>query len=273
MRYCVCAPVGHLKGDGFAEAFVVEFVRSIVGLGLFLVMPEQCRIHAIWRRGTLGAHVMSFVVLSDFDGTVVTIDTAEYALRKFADGDWKAVEREFERGDITFEECLRRQFAMIKVPERKILDELRPVTILRPNFGTFVKFCEEQGIPLIIVSGGLDFYIRHFLSLEGLVESVSIYAPKAEFTANGIQVTFPELLDKESVNFKDDLVRYRRRRGDRAIYVGNGLGDYPAVSAANYSFVIKGSALAKLCRKSNLLFKEIEDFRDATETLKHLINE
>lgn len=113
---------------------------------------------------------MGFVILSDFDGTVVTIDTAEYALKKFAEGDWKAIEDEFERGDITFEECLRRQFAMIKVSEKKLLDELRPVTILRPNFGNFVEFCEKQRIPLTIVSGGLDFYIRHFLSLEGLLE-------------------------------------------------------------------------------------------------------
>lgn len=102
---------------------------------------------------------------------------------------------------------------------------------------------------------------------------MNIRAPKAEFTINGIRVTFPELLDKGSVNFKDDLVRYHRRQGDRAIYVGNGLGDYPAVKAADYSFVIKGSTLAKLCRNTSIPFKEIEDFRDAIQTVKHLLGE
>lgn len=214
---------------------------------------------------------MGFVILSDFDGTVVTIDTAEYALRKFAEGDWKAVEHEYERGDITFEECLRKQFAMLKMPEKELLEELKSVTVLRPNFGIFLDFCEGQRIPLIIVSGGLDFYIRHFLSSEGLLERVSICAPKAEFTTNGIQVTFPALLDKGSVNFKDDLVRYHKRQGDATIFVGNGLGDYPAVRAADYSFVIKDSALAELCRNTGLRYREIEDFRDAIETVKCLL--
>lgn len=214
---------------------------------------------------------MGFVILSDFDGTVVTIDTAEYALRKFAEGDWKAVEHEYERGDITFEECLRKQFAMLKVPEKKLLEELESVTVLRPNFGTFLDFCEEQRIPLTIVSGGLDFYIRHFLRSQGLLERVNICAPKAEFTTNGIRVTFPELLDRGSVNLKDDLVRYHKRQGERAIYVGNGLGDYPAVRAADYSFVIKDSALAKLCRTTSLPYKEIEDFQETIGTVKRLL--
>jgi 2-hydroxy-3-keto-5-methylthiopentenyl-1-phosphate phosphatase len=216
---------------------------------------------------------MNLVILSDFDGTIVTIDTAAYALQKFADGDWKAVEDEFERGEITFEECLRKQFTMLKVPERKLLDELDHVTVLRPNFGNFVQFCEEQKIPVIIVSGGLDFYIHHFLRGEGLFDHLSIRAPKAKFTINGIQVTFPELSDKGSVNFKDDLVRYHRKLGDRVIYVGNGLGDYPPVRSANFSFVIKDSALAKMCRNTDLPFKEIEDFRDAIETVRHLPRE
>jgi len=211
---------------------------------------------------------MSFVILSDFDGTIVTIDTAEYALRKFADGDWKAVEHEFERGDITFEECLRKQFAMLKAPEKQLLEELKPVTVLRPNFGTFLDFCDKHRIPLIIVSGGLDFYIRHFLRSARLLERVSIYAPKAELTTNGIRVIFPELSDRGSVNFKDDLVRYYKRQGERPIYVGNGLGDYPAVKTADYSFVIKDSTLAELCRTTTLPYTEIEDFQEVIEKVK-----
>jgi 2-hydroxy-3-keto-5-methylthiopentenyl-1-phosphate phosphatase len=216
---------------------------------------------------------MGSVMLSDFDGTVVTIDTAEYALQKFAEGDWKAVEGEFQRGEISFEECLRRQFEMIKVPEEKLLDELRPITILRPNFDRFIEFCEEQRIPVIIVSGGLDFHIRSFLGSEGLLDHVTLCAPKSEFTINGIKVTFPELLDKASASFKDDLARYHKRRGDRVIYVGNGLGDFPAVRYADFSFVIKDSPLAKLCRKTSLPFKEVDDFQDVIETIKNLFGE
>lgn len=214
---------------------------------------------------------LNFVFLSDFDGTIVTIDTAAHVLEKFADGDWKGVEGEFVRGEITFEQCLRRQFAMLKVPEKRLLDELEPITVFRPNFGNFVKFCTERKIPVIIASAGLDFCIRHFLRKEGLLEKVSICVPKSEFTAAGIQVTFPELLAKASVNFKDDLVRYHKGLGEKAIYAGDGLGDYPAVRSADFSFVIRGSALANMCRNTGLPFKEMEDFRDAIETVSQLL--
>lgn len=215
---------------------------------------------------------MGFIILSDFDGTIVNIDTAEYALRKFAQGDWHAVEDLFERGEITFEECLRRQFAMIRVSKKVLLNELIHITSFRPSFGNLVRYCEEQQVPFIIVSGGLDFLIRHFMSLEGSIERVEIHAPKAECTANGIKVTFPELLDRTSVNFKDDLVRHYRKRGDKVVYVGNGIGDYPAVCAADFSFVIKDSPLARLCRNTKFPYNEIEDFQEVIEGVKQLIS-
>jgi 2-hydroxy-3-keto-5-methylthiopentenyl-1-phosphate phosphatase len=215
---------------------------------------------------------MGFIILSDFDGTIVNIDTAEYALRKFAQGDWQAVEDLFERGKITFEECLRRQFAMIRVSERVLLNELSHVTSFRPSFRQLVEYCEGHQMPFIIVSGGLDFLIHHFLSLEGLIERVEIYAPKSECTTGGIEVTFPKLLDGSSINFKDDLVKHHRKRGERVVYVGNGIGDYPAVCAADLSFVIKDSALAQLCRNTKLPYNEIEDFQEVIEGVKKLIS-
>jgi 2-hydroxy-3-keto-5-methylthiopentenyl-1-phosphate phosphatase len=215
---------------------------------------------------------MGFIILTDFDGTIVDIDTAEYALRKFAQGDWQAVEDLFERGEITFEECLRRQFAMIRVSEEEMLSELNHVTSFRPGFGELVQYCQEHQVPFLIVSGGLGFLIRHFLSLEGSIQCVEIHAPKAECTANGIKVTFPELLDESSVNFKDDLVRYHRRRGEKVVYVGNGVGDYPAVRAADFSFVIKDSALARLCQSVKFPYNEMEDFREVIRGLRQLIS-
>jgi len=211
--------------------------------------------------------------LSDFDGTAVTIDTAEYALRKLAQGDWKGVDDEFVRGEISFEECLQRQFAMLKEPVNELISELEPVTFLRRNFDGFVKFCESRRVPVVIVSGGLDFYIRHFLTTEGLLDHVVLYAPKSEFTKDGLRVSFPQSLVKGSVNFKEDQVIYQKRLGEKTVYIGNGVGDYPAAKAADVAFAIKGSPLADLCRRTSVLFKEIEDFKDVAEAVKHLLGE
>lgn len=52
---------------------------------------------------------MECVVLTDFDGTMVTIDTAEFVLDKFVDGDWRVIVEQLEKGGVTFEESLKRE--------------------------------------------------------------------------------------------------------------------------------------------------------------------
>jgi 2-hydroxy-3-keto-5-methylthiopentenyl-1-phosphate phosphatase len=119
-----------------------------------------------------------------------------------------------------------------------------------------------------VVSGGLDFSIRHFLAQKGWLNSVSIFAPKAKHTANGVTLTFPKRFDEMSANFKDDLVRNFRKEGKRVIYMGNDLGDYSAVKIADLSFAIKDSRLSELCRNGGVACIEITDFQQVVESIK-----
>jgi 2,3-diketo-5-methylthio-1-phosphopentane phosphatase len=208
------------------------------------------------------------VVLTDFDGTMVTIDTAEFVLDKFADKKWRVIDEQLERGEVTFEESLKREFAMLKVPEETMLEALGPATRFRPNFDKLIEYCRDQHFPLVVVSGGLDFSIRHFLGLKGWLNSVEIFAPKATCTEGGVTLSFPERLDQMSVNFKDDLVRYHRKCGRKVVYIGNGLGDFPAAKVADLPFAIKGSRLAELCRSGGVACREITDFQEAVESIR-----
>jgi 2-hydroxy-3-keto-5-methylthiopentenyl-1-phosphate phosphatase len=211
---------------------------------------------------------MSFVVLCDFDGTIVTIDTAEYVLDKFVKEDWRAIDVQLERGEITFEESLEREFAMLKVPEKAMLEALEPVTYFRPNFEMMVRYCKENHFPLIVVSGGLEFSLRHFLGLRGWLGDLEIYGPKAQCTGDGVSVTFPDLFDQASTNFKDDLVKYYRNQGQKVVYVGNGFGDFPAAKIADLAFAIEGSRLAELCKMGGISFREITDFQDVVDSIR-----
>ncbi|MGD0177480.1 MAG: HAD-IB family phosphatase [Candidatus Bathyarchaeia archaeon] len=210
------------------------------------------------------------VVMSDFDETIVTIDTAEFALQLFADPSWKRIEEQFEAGEISFEESLQREFAMIKAPEKVILDELDKVAALRPNFERLIEYCKRQRLPLIIVSGGLEFCIRHFLGRGDWLNFMEIYAPKSQFTGKGYEVTMPRLFGKGSFNFKDDFVRHHKEQGNRVFYIGDGLGDFPAAREADFSFAIKGSKLAEACRKGNVPHREIADFQEVIDAIDDL---
>lgn len=210
---------------------------------------------------------MECVVLTDFDGTMVTIDTAEYVLDKFAGKDWRIIDEQLERGEVTFEESLVREFAMLKVSEKEMLDALEAATRFRPNFEKMIGYCRIHRFPLVVVSGGLDFSIRHFLGQKGWLDSVEIFAPKAECTGNGVILSFPKRFNQTSTDFKQDLVRYHRKQGKKVVYIGNGLGDYPAASIADLPFAVKGSQLAQMFRASGVACKEITDFQQAVELI------
>lgn len=211
---------------------------------------------------------MSLVVLCDFDGTIVGIDTAVFVLDRFSQEDWRALDRQYERGEITLEDCLRRQFSTVHASQREILDALEQAVTFRPNFEELAKCCRSRSIPLIIVSAGLDFVIRHFVRREGWDELVETYTPKTRFGPRGIEFLFPRLFDKVSVNFKQDLVKHYRVMGKKVIYIGDGSADFAAAISCDYPFAIEGSKLAGLCDNQRKDCEMLTDFAAVVEAIR-----
>ena len=213
------------------------------------------------------------ILVSDFDGTIVNVDTAQVALDLYADPEWKQIDEALERGEVSFEDSLRQQFAMVRVPQETILEQLDRVVSLRSNFGRLVDYCKSNDLRLVVASGGFDFCIEHFLDQDGWLKLIQIYAPKTRFTENGYALTFPETVIPSSINFKDDLVRREKMKGKRVFFVGNGFGDYPAAKESDFAFAIKGSKLAELCRGGNVPHKEIDDFQEVVDSLSDWLRE
>ena len=212
---------------------------------------------------------MKFVVLCDFDGTIAMIDTAEFVLHKFAHGDWQIYDKYLEKGEITLEDCMKKQLSFLRASKKEILDELKDVVRFRPNFEELGEYCKKNRILLIIASAGLDFVIKYFLDSRNWSSFVTTYTAKTSLDTTGWSLTFPSLLDKESANFKQDLVKSFKRKGKAVVYVGDGNGDYAASAEADYPFAIKGSKLARLCRNHGIPCVEIEDFKVVTRRLRN----
>jgi 2-hydroxy-3-keto-5-methylthiopentenyl-1-phosphate phosphatase len=210
-------------------------------------------------------------VLSDFDGTIVNIDTGAFALEKFASGDWRALNQQMVKREITFEECIQKQFGMVNAPIGVIVKAIDGAASLRPHFVDLVNYCKRKSIQLIIVSGGLDFYIRHVLDKHRL--KIEMRAPKCDRTVNGLSLKFPPMSDLSSFSFKDDLVRQYRRQGHTVLYVGDGYADYYALKEANVRFALAGSTSAKLCSRDGVSFQEISDFLPVIRELKRTESE
>jgi 2-hydroxy-3-keto-5-methylthiopentenyl-1-phosphate phosphatase len=205
------------------------------------------------------------VLLSDFDGTVVDIDTGAYVLDEFANSSWRDIEEQFTRDEITFEECLKREFAMINHPKDEILKSVENATTVRDHFDDVVKCCRERNIELKLVSGGLDFCIKHILEKNHL--DVDVIAPKTTFTVDGLKLEFPKLSNVTCFSFKDDTVRRYQRLGFNVAYVGDGYADYYAIKESNLRFAINDSVSARLCQANKIVYVEIADFEPVLKIL------
>jgi 2-hydroxy-3-keto-5-methylthiopentenyl-1-phosphate phosphatase len=211
---------------------------------------------------------MKLAVLSDFDGTITLNDTFENVLARFGKGDWRTVDDQYVRGEITLEECVRRQGAMVQVPRTQILSYLDGVTEFRPNFHQLTEFCKTNRFPLVIVSAGLDFAIKHFLTRERFRDQVKLFAASAKCTSTGIQFEWPKLKSNRSMNFKDDMVRYYKTRADTVAYIGDGRWDLHALRNADRRFVIRNSKLAELCKEQEIQATTITDFQEVVISLQ-----
>ena len=216
---------------------------------------------------------MKLAVLSDFDGTVTLNDTFENVLEKFAQGDWRAVDDQYVKGEITLEECLRRQGAMIRASKSKILDELNEVTEFRPGFDNLIDYCKTNRYPLVLVSAGLDFVIKHFLRREKWRNKVELYAAAAKCTPTGIKFDFPKLKDNRSISLKDDIVRYCKTKADTVAYVGDGRWDLHALRNSDLRFTIRGSKLAELCKEQDVQATPVSDFKEVVTFLQKRMSE
>jgi len=207
-------------------------------------------------------------LLCDFDGTVTAIDTGVLILDRFAKGDWRTLDELYDLGRATIEEVLSRQFAMVRAEKRAILNEIDAKVYLRRGFNQLVRFCTRAGIPLTIVSYGLDFCIESILGRAGLRGQVELFSPRSKVTPEGIVFTYPKRLASGSVNLKDDILLGYRESGYRVVFVGDGASDLPAARKADECFVVRGSKLEELCRREGVRCTSVLSFDPVERSLR-----
>ncbi|UCG37498.1 MAG: HAD-IB family phosphatase [Candidatus Bathyarchaeota archaeon] len=211
----------------------------------------------------------NIIVLCDFDGTAVNIDTCQFILDRFAGSGWRTFDQQYERGEISLEKNMRLQFSTVKAPWKQVLNQLEEAAEYRKGFPELVNYCGQRNIPVIIVSAGIDFVIGHLLKMKSWENSLDVHAPRAIHTAQGIRFVFPSLTYKTSENFKDDLVRNYKKENRIVFYIGDGAADYHAAVEADFRFAIEGSKLAELLRLSSKPFTEIESFESVVSFIEY----
>ena len=180
--------------------------------------------------------VTKTLVQCDFDGTVTEEDVSFMLLDTFASGDWRQLFREYQEGKISVGRFNADAFAMVKASRQSLLEVAKGKVKIRPGFHELITCCRSKGFRFVIVSNGLDFYIKEILRDIGLGE-IEVFAAQTLFHPEGINVQYigPDgsHLDED---FKEAYVNSFLGEGYRIIYVGNGASDISPARRCHYIF-------------------------------------
>jgi 2-hydroxy-3-keto-5-methylthiopentenyl-1-phosphate phosphatase len=215
-----------------------------------------------------GMSTMKTLIQCDFDGTITEEDASFFLLDTFAQGDWRRLLREYKEHKISVGEFNTRAFAMVKADEPTLLEALKDKIKVRAGFHELVDYCLGKDFRLVIVSNGLDFYIKAVLK-ELALENVEMHAAQASFHPEGMKVQYVGPDDKRLEDgFKEAYVKTFLKLGYRIIYMGNGDSDVAPAQYAHHIFAT-GELLA-YCRENNLKYKPFENFIDAVRDMEQM---
>ncbi len=208
------------------------------------------------------------MVQCDFDGTITEEDVSFKLLDTFASGNWRQLQKEYEKAKISVGRFNTLAFAMVKADRETLLEVARTTVKIRPGFQELVACCRRKGFRFVIVSNGLDFYIEEILRDIGL-ENIEIFAARTRFHPEGLRVQYigPDGKNVDAA-FKDAYADMFLNQGYRVIYVGNGTSDFPPASRCHYIFAT-GSLLTR-CKQTKLPFSPFADFTEVVRVLETL---
>jgi 2-hydroxy-3-keto-5-methylthiopentenyl-1-phosphate phosphatase len=212
--------------------------------------------------------VTKTVVQCDFDGTVTEEDVSFAMLDAFAPADWRRLLKDYQEGRVTVGRFNAEAFGMVKAGRRKLLEVARKSVKLRSGFPELVACCRRRRFRLVIVSNGLDFYIKEILATIGL-RDIEVFAARTRFHNERIAVKYigPDGRTLDNA-FKEAYVDLFLREGYRVIYVGNGDSDFRPARKCHYVFAT-GNLLAH-CQRTKADCIPFSDFHDVVRVLEQL---
>ena len=216
-------------------------------------------------------------IFCDFDGTVARCDVGYRLFHRFSDGRNEALIPGWKSGELSSRDCLLQEAAMVRASEYEVYSFLDGIS-LNAGFAEFDKLCRQNHTPLLILSDGLDFYVRYVLDKYGL-SHIPVHANIGRLENGGITVEFPYPLGAcgRCGNCKGErIAEYRSALPveHHIVFVGDGLSDTCAIGEADTLFAKKD--LARYCVEKNIRYNSYDTFFDIARALiekGYLINQ
>lgn len=257
------------------EGFIVSGYHDIP-------MPEFSHVFSFWkgrRKELLNNQVArrnhifpcrpvtTTEVFCDFDGTITRLDATDAVLETFALPAWREWEERWVRGEITSQECLARQVELIQA-DRDTLVQFAAELPIDEGIFALDRRCAQHGIPLTIVSDGIDLLVEAVLRRHGLLH-LPVFSNHLRWDDYGHPtLSFPfagENCESGAGTCKCTLTHQSDPASTYRVYIGDGRSDQ-CVSAKMQTVFAKGK-LRDWCGRNGIQCIPFETLTEVSERL------
>jgi 2,3-diketo-5-methylthio-1-phosphopentane phosphatase len=208
---------------------------------------------------------MGKVFMLDFDGTITKKDTVATMVKEFCDDGWQELNRSWEQGLISTEDCANQTFALFNATLEDIYQLLDTIE-LDDYFIKFVQLCRKKDYPIYILSDGYEQFIKYILKRHGL-EDMKIYANKLNINEDNIfsiQCTYNDPQCKKCGTCKKKLL-HQLSANKTIVYVGDGYTDMCVCQDANILFA--KDSLLEYCHQHHIPARPYTSFKQIIDWL------
>jgi 2-hydroxy-3-keto-5-methylthiopentenyl-1-phosphate phosphatase len=212
------------------------------------------------------------IIFCDFDGTVTKKDNIVSIMKRFAPPEWEKWKDGVLSQSISIQEGVGNMFGLLPSSlQQEIIRFVLETAEIREGFRDFVQYTKNQGIPLYIVSGGMDFFVKPML--QPFDSIAGLYCNEAAFSGKAIRIHWPHACDEKCPNqncgcCKPSIIRKLASADTHAIVIGDSVTDLQAAKVADT--VIARDYLSEKCEELSIPFQPFHTFYDCIEILENL---
>ncbi|WML56994.1 2-hydroxy-3-keto-5-methylthiopentenyl-1-phosphate phosphatase [Neobacillus sp. PS2-9] len=213
------------------------------------------------------------VIYCDFDGTITESDNIIAIMKQFAPPEWVEIKDLILSRQISVNEGVGKLFSLLPSNKKKEITEFAIENAkIRPGFKEFVGYVREKGIPLYIVSGGIDFFVHPILAEYAPFDGV--YCNHSDFSEETINILWPHECDSSCNNdcgcCKPSIMRKLNNSTESfKIVIGDSVTDLEAAKHAD--FVLARDLLQEKCVEWGINHQGFHTFFDCIEEINKRI--
>ncbi|KAL7924512.1 HAD-like domain-containing protein [Trichoderma austrokoningii] len=222
-----------------------------------------------------------FIFFTDFDGTVTTADSNDYMTDNLGYGAEKRKQGNADTlyGRVNFRDSFREMLDSVTTPFAECVDILLANIKLDPGFRDFYNWAQDNNVPIVILSGGMEPVIRALLDkLLGKgwdIQIVSNFVRAREGKSLSDRGGWEIIFRDDSIHGHDKSIEIRKYSSlpnrPTMFYAGDGVSDLSAAKETDLLFAKAGKDLVTWCENEKVPFVTFNDWTSITQTVKDIV--